>query len=167
MGSPGSVEVVPPTYALVRERKREGFVLGHDTIEPVLEDRLDVTVRASADAERTATRSLEPLVSVALAESQDAEARAEALLGMRPVREDCVAELACSVTDLARPGEDARRRPLRVRAMRTRHVLDNGREASSHHRSSVRRDAHPTVQDLDHVDADACLDFLVHQPKRH
>ena len=53
-----------------------------------------MSIRARADAERTTARRFEAQVAVAFAESQDPEARAEALLGVRPVSEDRFAQLA-------------------------------------------------------------------------
>ena len=104
-----SVVVVAPAHVLVRERKR-GLLLGRaDAIESVLEDRLDVPVRAGAHPQRASARGFEARFAVALAEPKDAEARAEALLGMRALGEDRVAQVARRGADLAGPRQDPRR----------------------------------------------------------
>src|SRR5690606_19144979 len=77
-------------------------------------------VRARVCAVRASACRFEPVFSEALPESQDAEARAEAVLGVRTFGEDRVARRGAG---LRRPGEDPRRRPLRVGTMRARHVL--------------------------------------------
>ena len=53
-----------------------------------------MSIRARADSEGATAGRFEAQLSVAFAESQDAEARAETLLGMRPIGEDRFAQLA-------------------------------------------------------------------------
>ena len=124
-------------------------------------------VRACPHAQRAVARRFEADLAVALAEPQDAQARAEALLGVRTIREDRLAQVARRRADLVCPRQDARRRPLGVRAVRARHVLGLRREAPLHVRPAVRRHTRSAVQDLHDVGADARLDLLVHEPIRH
>ena len=51
-------------------------------VEPVLEDRVDVSVRADADGERSPTGRFEPLGAVVASQPQDAQDGPIALLGM-------------------------------------------------------------------------------------
>src|ERR1700744_534675 len=69
-----SVVVVAPAYVLVRERKRALRVGCRDAVEAVLEDRLDVSVRAGADAQGAAARGFEAGFAVAFSESENAQA---------------------------------------------------------------------------------------------
>jgi len=78
-----SVVVVAPAHVLVRERKCRLLVGGRDAIESVLEDRLDVPVRPRPHPQRTVARCLKSHFAVTLAEPQNAQARAKALLGVR------------------------------------------------------------------------------------
>src|ERR1700723_1940094 len=89
-----SVVVVAATHVLVRERERGRRVGRNDAIETVLEDRLDVPIRARPHPDGAKARGLEARFAVALAESENAEARAEALLGVGTVSEDRFAQLA-------------------------------------------------------------------------
>src|SRR5439155_19042952 len=59
-----------------------------ESVEAVLEDRVDVAVGARVDRAGAGAGGLEALGAVALGQAQDAEARAIALLGMRAIREN-------------------------------------------------------------------------------
>ena len=62
-----------------------GSVPGRDwASSPALQDRLDAPVGEGADGEGPGAGGLQALVPVAATEAHDAEARAEALLGMGP-----------------------------------------------------------------------------------
>ena len=106
-------------------------------------------VATRASEERAATRNVEALGAVFLAEPKEAEARAVAPLGVPSVAQDHFAERAGVRTDLLGPSENARGRPLGVRAVAARHVLRHGRVAAAHEAARVRRDALAAVQDLD------------------
>ena len=66
-----------------RERRRGGRQ--PEPVEAMFEDRVDMPVGARADGDGAGTRGLEAGVAVAFGEAQDAQARAVALLGVRPV----------------------------------------------------------------------------------
>ncbi len=77
-----------PTDVVVRYRRP---VRGHCrplAIEVVLQDRVDRAVGAGTDLERSATSGFEPLATIRLGEPQDADAGAEALLGVRALAQD-------------------------------------------------------------------------------
>jgi hypothetical protein len=66
-------------------------VRGHGrplAIEVVLQDRVDRAVGARTDLERPAAGSFEPLAAIDLGEPQDADAGAEALLGVGALSQD-------------------------------------------------------------------------------
>src|SRR5206468_6813384 len=89
IGAP-SLVVVPSPEMFVDRREgelRRGRGRG-ESVEAVLEDRVDVAVGARVDRDGAGAGRLEPRGAVALGQPQDAEARAIALLGMRPICED-------------------------------------------------------------------------------
>jgi hypothetical protein len=53
-------------------------------VEIMFEDRLDTLIRTRTDAESASAGSFEARLAVAFAEPHEAQAGAEALLGMRP-----------------------------------------------------------------------------------
>ncbi len=153
---------------LVRRRRRRGPLgLGErGAVEVVLEDRLHVAVAARTCEERAQARLLDPFVPVLLREPQQAEARAEAPLGMSPVSQNHVAKCAGVRSDfLFGPAQNPRWGPLRVRAMRARHVLGHRRATAADVAADVARDALASMQDLDRrrgrPDPDALPDELL------
>ena len=100
------------------------------SIEAVLEDRVDVTIGARTDTKSAGARGLEALVAVALGEAEEAEARAIALLGMGPALEDGLDQRLGVRADPAAPADQARGRPLEVSAVRLGHVLGDRGVAS-------------------------------------
>jgi hypothetical protein len=68
-----------------------------------LVSRIDLTdVYERTDLQCPCTRRFEPLGPVALDEADDADARAEALLGMRSLTQDDLNERRCALPDLGR-----------------------------------------------------------------
>jgi len=114
----GSVVVAAPAHVLVVERLGGGVVVGDgDAVEPVFEDRRDVTVWARPHAQRALAGSLETRVAVALREPQDSQAGSKALLGMRTLVQDRFTQSARRAADLFGPRNVPRRRPLGVRTV--------------------------------------------------
>ena len=70
-------------------------------IEVVLEDRVDRAVGARTDLERAAASGFEPLAAIGLGEPQDADAGAEALLGVRALPQDDLDQRRGVAADLA------------------------------------------------------------------
>src|ERR1041384_4612990 len=82
---PGSVVVARAADVLVIERRRRFItrhVLGQRLlVEPVLQDRFDVRVRASARDERALAGSLDAVVRIAAREGLESTTRPQAVLG--------------------------------------------------------------------------------------
>ena len=96
-----------------------------------------------------------------LAETQDAEARAVALLGVRPIREDGLDEGRGLRADGAGPGDEARRRPLQVALMRLRHVGGVRGVPAAEMAADMDRDPLPAMKELDRRHGQAGIDELV------
>src|SRR5439155_16379635 len=84
----GAAVVRGPTDVLVDERGAGRWRGKGLAVEAVREDRLDAAIAGGAHGPRALTGLLEPRGVVAPGEAQEAEAGAEALLGMRAPRED-------------------------------------------------------------------------------
>src|SRR5688572_10250619 len=104
--------VVPPAHVFVdggEGELRRGGGRG-EPVEAVLEDRIDVAIRARLDRDGAGAGGLEPLRAVALGQAHDAEARAIALLGMRPIRENRLRQRGGLRADGAGPVDETRGR---------------------------------------------------------
>ena len=75
-------------------------VAGRSAIEVVLQDRVDRAIGARPDLERAAASGFEPFAAIALGEPQDADAGAEALLGMGALPQDDLDERRGVAADL-------------------------------------------------------------------
>ena len=95
-----------------RERRRDGRQ--PEPVQTMFEDRVDMPVGARADGDGAGAGGLEAGGAVAFGETQDAEARAVALLGVRPIGEDGGDEGGGLRADRAGPGDEARRGPLQM-----------------------------------------------------
>ena len=95
-------------------------------------------------------RRLDPVSAVALDEAEDAEAGAEALLGMR-LAPCMIASNSATVAGpiVAASPMHPRRRPFGVAPMRARHVLGDRRVPVAHGRERMARDPRAPVEDLD------------------
>ena len=71
------------------------------SIEAPLQDGFDVPIGASPHTDCSATCCFDPIVAVALGESQAPEARAEALLWVRSLSQDLVGKLACCAAEFS------------------------------------------------------------------
>src|SRR5690606_31013961 len=94
----------------------------------------------------------------AFAEPQDAEAGPEALLRMAAALEDLCDQRAGGRAGLVGPGDQAPRRPLRVLAMRSRHVRGDG-GMTVLVGAAVTGDALAAVEDLYSVGGEPGLDL--------
>src|SRR5947207_3471503 len=101
---------------------RGGLLCGV-TIQLVVEDGFDRAVGERADVDGTGCSGLEPLAAERLGEVDDAEAGAEALLGVGPVLEDQRAQGGGCRADRSGVLADAVDGPVGVTAMAGRHVL--------------------------------------------
>src|SRR5947209_16725720 len=92
-------------------------------IEVVLQDRVDRAVGARTNLERPAASSFEPLMAIGFGEPQDADAGAEALLGMRALPQDDLDQRGGVAADRARLPPDALWRPVGIAPVARRHVF--------------------------------------------
>ncbi len=136
-------------------------------VEAGLQDRGDRAVGARADGQPALAGRLEPDLAVGLGQPQDAQARPEALLGMRLGAHDRLDQRGRAGPDLGGKGQHPRRRPAGVAPMRARHVLGRRRVPPLQGRPGMGRDALAGVEDLDRRVGDARLDHLADQPRRH
>ena len=118
-------------------------------IEVVLQDRVDGGVGARADLERPAAGGLEPLAAVGLGEPQDAEAGAEALLGVGRSRRMVSTSAAVLGPISAASRAQALRRPVGIAPVARRHVLAHRGVAAFGDGAQVRGDALAAMEDLD------------------
>ena len=160
-GSSGATDVAVDYRRPVRGR------CGPLAIEVVLQDRVDGGVGARADLQRPAAGGLEPLGPVALGQPQDADAGAEALLGVRPLAQDDLDECRGVAPDLAGPPLEALRRPVGVAPVARRHVLAHRRVLAVRGRAHVRGDALAAMEHLDRARRDARPHLLAQQRVRH
>src|SRR5881628_1071400 len=121
--SVGALSIVAPSLVVVPSPemfvdRREGELRRgcrrREPVEAVLEDRVDVAVGARVDRDGAGAGGLEPRGTIALGQPQDAKARAIALLGMRPIREDRLHQGGGLRADRAGPVDEARGGPLEV-----------------------------------------------------
>src|SRR5215468_7530293 len=92
-------------------------------VQPLVEDRADRAVGTGADLEPAPTSGLEPIVAVVSREPEDAEAGAEALLGMRPAAQDDLDQGGGVGADGSGLTQHALMGPAGMTAVRRWHVL--------------------------------------------
>lgn len=100
-----------------RRRRRHG-----EAVEAVLEHGVDVAVGPGPDGDRTGAGRLQSGLAIALAEPEQAEARAVALLGMRTIRENRLDEGGGLRANGSAPRDQPRGRPLQMALMAQGHV---------------------------------------------
>ena len=132
-----------------------------EPIETVFEDRVDMAVGAGVDAAGARARRLEPGGAVALGEPQEAETGAIALLGVRPVGENRLDEGGGLCADRARPGDDARGRPLEVALMGLRHMGRLGGVPAAHDAAEMSGHALAAMEEFDGSRGKAGVDEVV------
>src|ERR1051326_8518807 len=121
IGSPSwlSVVVAAATDVAVLDGIGIGCGVGKEgLVEAGLEDRGDRAIARRADRDAAAACGFEALRPIGLLHPQDAETGSEALLGMRLGAHDRLAQRDRGRADLLGSGEQPRRRPEGVSAMR-------------------------------------------------
>src|SRR5262252_7178777 len=111
-------------------------------VEPGLQDRLDAAVAEGAHRQRPLAGGLHALGAVAVAEPDDAQAGAIALLGMRSRLQDALGQLGCRRSCLLGPADDPAWGPLLVATVGVRHVRGVGGMAAAlepAHMATIRR----------------------------
>src|SRR6266436_5169118 len=153
IGSPSSfrsVVVAAATDVAVLDGIGIGVGLRQEgLVEAGLEDRSDRPIACRANADPTAACGFEALRPIGLLHPQNAETGSEALLGMGLCPHDRLAQRYRGWTDLLGGGQQTRRRPEGVSAMRARHVLWDRGVAVLHARACVARDAGAAMEYLD------------------
>src|SRR6202790_2022229 len=109
-----SVEVTRPTDVVVDYRRHVRGRCVPLAIAVGLQDRVDRAVGSRADLQRPAAGGLQPLGPVASDEPHDADAGAEALLGVRALAQDDLDQRRGLRADLAGLPRTPRLRPIGV-----------------------------------------------------
>src|SRR4029077_18833286 len=122
-----SVVVAGAANVAVLDRCLAGCLPRESLVETVLEDRCDRAVGGHADVVAAPAGGLDARGAVAFDEAQDAEAGAEALLGVGLSLHDRLDERNRRWADPRCLADYPRGRPFRVTAMRARHVLRRSR----------------------------------------
>ena len=92
-----------------------------------LQDRIDRAVGSRADLQRPTAGGLHPLGPVALDEPHDADAGAEALLGVRALAQDDLDQCRGLGADLTGLPRNPLQRPIGVALVARRHVIAHRR----------------------------------------
>ncbi len=144
----------------MKDRGRlRGAFLRRLPIELVVEDGFDGAVGLGADLYGALRRRLEALKAVRPCETDDAEAGAVALLGMRPRLQNLLAERRRRRTDLAGVLADALDCPARVASMARRHVLRDRRVLVVAAHPQMHGDALALAENLDAADSQPRFDL--------
>src|SRR5258707_3984874 len=146
----GAAQVVVATVGGERPWRREGLA-----VEPRLQDRLQASVAEGADCQRPLAGGLDAISAVAVAEPEDAETGAEALLGMGPRFQDALGQLGRRRSRLLGPADDPAGSPLLVPAVGVGHVGGVGAMASALVAANVAGDPAAAAEDLDRGRAEA------------
>src|SRR5262245_23311129 len=162
-----SLVVLRPTQVFMVSR-HEGELRGGlggegQAIETVLEDGVDVPVGAGVSGTGPSAGRFQPLDAVALGKTQDAQAGAIPLLGMRAIGEDGLDQRGGLWPDGAGPVDQARGRPLEVLAVRLRHMGRIGRVPTAAIVADVRGHALAAMEDLDGGGGATGIDELVQE----
>ncbi len=126
----------------------------------------DGVIAAGAERQRAGAGRLEPQVSVTPPQPHDPQTGSIAPLRVRATLQNPGNELSGRRSDLVGPADQARRRPLGMRAVGAGHVLGHGRRLSVV-APPMRRHALVAMEDLDRVGRVADLDLLADQLVRH
>src|SRR6202047_4471497 len=122
-----SMEVTRPTDVVVDYRRLVRGRCVPLAISVGLQDLVDRAVGSRADLQRSAASGLQPLGPVTLDEPHDADAGAEALLGVRALAQDDLDQRRGLGADLAGLPRNPLRRPIGVALVARRHVLAHRR----------------------------------------
>lgn len=143
-----------------RRRRRFGDRLA---VQPGLQDALDTAITQGAAAKGPGAGRLEPLGRVSFPQPQDAQAAAEALLGVPAGLQDGRDERLGHRPRFRGPGHDPRRRPLEISPMGLGHVGRLGGVGAPLGVSRVRGHAAALEEDLHRVHRDPELHRLLDQ----
>jgi hypothetical protein len=122
---------------------------GLELVQASREDGLDAAVARGADRPGPPAREFHPRGPVAARQADDPQARAEALLGVRPAGEHGPGGRGSLGADRLGPPEDARRAPVAVAPVGIGHVGPLRRVMAADRAAPMRGDAAALVKDLD------------------
>ena len=149
-----------------RCRCRSAVVEDWDSVESREEDVFHRVIGDRSGPQRPCRRGLDALVTVALAQPRDSQARAIALLGNRFVDDDALAQDRGHWPNVASPLLNLLGRLRSLSLVTWRHVFHEGGEAASLQAASVDRDSLAIVERLDEGLGKAQLDRLMDQAIR-
>jgi hypothetical protein len=144
-----------------------GRVVERQPILLVGQNVFDRTIAIGAQPLGAQTRRFQTRGAMHASESHESETGAVALLRMRAPGEDAGGHAARGRARLLGPGDQPRRGPLRMRAVRPRHVGDLRGGPPAAREAQVGRDASSIHDHLDGSAREARLDVLVHQGVGH
>src|SRR6266481_5425949 len=159
-----------------RGRAREGALVdqerrlrggGGGALAMVLQDGGNGGVGPGAEYQRAGAGGIDPFGAIALDQAQDADAGAEALLGMGPRAQDDIDQHGGVRADRLGLMADALVGPVAIAPVGAGHVLgDSGRPMRAQ-AAAMAGDAFAAMKDLDCRGGDARLDLLAEQLVRH
>jgi len=107
-----------------QRRTGRAGILEWEAVLLVDENLFDRAIAIGAQPLGTVARGFEAIGAMDPAQAHQPQARAVALLGVRPMLQDAGDHAARGGAALFRPRDQAGRRPFGVRAMRPRHVVE-------------------------------------------
>ena len=134
---------------------------GAEAVEAVLEDGIDVAVGAGAGGQGARTRRFQARGAIPLAQAEQPEAGAEALLGMRAIGEDGDDQGCRLGPDVLSPAGDARGRLLQVAQVGLGHMGGDRGVVAAMRAARVGGDALAAGEDLHRAEGAAEVDALV------
>ena len=134
---------------LMRERRARRRLVEREPVLLMGENVLDGAEAIGPQALGAQTGGFQPVRAVVPPEAHQAQTGAVALFGMRPIGEDAGDDAARRRAGLLGPGDQARRRPLGMGAMRAGHVVDLGRIPAAAGETKVDRHAAALEEDFD------------------
>ena len=135
--------------------------------ETLFEHGFDAFIGTGPDRESSSARGVEPLSPVALAQTHDAQARAEALLGMGTRLQDRFHHSRGGHAAIGRPRDESLRGPLGILLVGFGHVSGHRGMAAFQVRAPVTGHAFALVQQFDHVEGEPHIELLFDQRIGH
>jgi hypothetical protein len=120
------------------------------TVQPLVEDRADRAVGTGPDLEPTTAGGLETIRAVLAGEPEDAEAGAEALLGMRPAAQDDLDESGGVAADGGGLAQEALVGPAGVATVGARHMVGQRGVPAARTAQQMTGNPLPLVEQLDY-----------------
>ena len=136
-------------------------------VETLFENRFDAFIGTGADLESPATGGFEPLGPVTLAQAHNAQARAEALLGMGTRLQNRFDHPRGCGTARGGPLNEALRGPLGILLVRLGHVSRHRGMATFEVGASVAGHAFALEQHFHHLGGEAHIELLFDQGIGH